>query len=265
MKKYFSALATEILKKSDNSPVIYVPNGGNWGDAVIREATLSFFQDHSISYHELPFQNIFWRTYIDNEIIKEYLSDKILVFGGGGAWYPIYHSGYYFVKYYHRFFKHTIVLPSTLVLRVETNDITFFRRDCYESKESYPEALFCHDMAFYLSDSMLSTNSSIGEIGFFFRNDSESLYKHETVTANMDISRLGNEVTPIAPLIKKIGTYDVVHTDRLHVAIIASMLRKKVYFYEGSYFKNEAVFKSSIRDHFENTRFSKTPYYSTLP
>ena len=44
----------------------------------------------------------------------------------------------------------------------------------------------------------------------------------------------------------------IIHTDRLHVAILACLLHKRVHFYKGGYFKNEAVFRSSMRDYFDD-------------
>ena len=80
-----------------------------------------------------------------------------------------------------------------------------------------------------------------------------SLERIERVSGNnMDISLWGNEITPIAPFIKKIDEFDIIHTDRLHVAILACLLHKRVHFYKGGYFKNEAVFRSSMKDYFDD-------------
>ena len=37
-------------------------------------------------------------------------------------------------RHYHKFFKHTVVLPSTLMFCLDSADVTFFCRDLYESK-----------------------------------------------------------------------------------------------------------------------------------
>ena len=101
-----------------------------------------------------------------------------------------------------------------------------------------PKHFFCHDMAFYLFDKITSENLSTEQTGY--------------LALNMDISLWGNEITPIAPFIKKIDEFDIIHTDRLHVAILACLLHKRVHFYKGGYFKNEAVFRSSMRDYFDD-------------
>lgn len=255
MENCYESLAHSILVTSQGASIIYVPNGGNWGDAVIRESTLKFFQDFAIHYHELPFINIFWRTYIQSSIMKDYLADKVLVFGGGGAWYPVYSSGYHFVLSFHRFFKHTVILPSTLMLSIDSSDITLYCRDQYESRQSCPQAIFCHDMAFYMKNKLGPISVADKQNGYFFRTDKESSGKMGLPIDNLDISLLGNEMTPIDPFINKINEYDNIYTDRLHVAIVACLLSKKVYFYKGKYFKNEVVFKSSMENHFKNIYF----------
>ena len=85
----------------------------------------------------------------------------------------------------------------------------------------------------------------------------ESLGKQNYIALNMDISLWGNEITPIAPFIKKIDEFDIIHTDRLHVAILACLLHKRVHFYKGGYFKNEAVFRSSMKDYFDDVFMKK--------
>ena len=45
--------------------------------------------------------------------------------------------------------------------------------------------------------------------------------------------------------------------DRLHVAILACLLHKRVHFYKGGYFKNEAEFRSSMRDYFDDVFMKK--------
>ena len=92
---------------------------------------------------------------------------------------------------------------------------------------------------------------------YFFRTDRESLGKQNYIALNMDISLWGNEITPIAPFIKKIDEFDIIHTDRLHVAILACLLHKRVHFYKGGYFKNEAVFRSSMKDYFDDVFMKK--------
>lgn len=91
---------------------------------------------------------------------------------------------------------------------LDSADVTFFCRDLYESKQYCSQAFFCHDMAFYLFDKITSENLSTEQTGYFFRTDRESLGKQNYIALNMDISLLGNEITPIAPFIKKVDEFD---------------------------------------------------------
>ncbi len=52
-----------------------------------------------------------------------------------------------------------------------------------------------------------------------------------------------------------LSLFDTVATNRLHVCIPAALLGKEVVFYKNNYFKNEEVFKNSIRDEFDNVRW----------
>jgi exopolysaccharide biosynthesis predicted pyruvyltransferase EpsI len=46
-----------------------------------------------------------------------------------------------------------------------------------------------------------------------------------------------------------------VYTDRLHVAILASIFGKKTFLFPNLYFKNESVYENSLRERFLNLRF----------
>src|SRR5690606_35442984 len=50
-----------------------------------------------------------------------------------------------------------------------------------------------------------------------------------------------------------INHFDTIETDRLHVAIAASLLGKRVLLKRGNYYKNEAVFEHSLKGRFPNT------------
>lgn len=257
MYKCFSLLSDMIHEVSESNPIIYVPNAGNWGDALIREGTLKFFRDHSIKYLEIPFFNAFWTKIINTPLIEKFVKDSVLVYGGGGAWYKTFNTGAYFIYHIHHYFKSVIVLPSTLMTPLETDNVIYYCRDNFDSKLYYPNAIFCHDMAFYLNDIFLKEECEGKGDGCFFRNDKESSQQLFIPESNIDISSLGNEMTPISPFISKLNEYNTIHTDRLHVAITACLLNKQLYFYNGSYYKNEATYHSSIENYFKKVEFVK--------
>lgn len=257
MYKCFSLLSEMIHEVSESNPIIYVPNAGNWGDALIREGTLKFFRDHSIKYLEIPFFNTFWTNIIKTPLIEKFVRDSVLVYGGGGAWYKTFNSGANFVYHIHQYFKSVIVLPTTLMTPLKTDNVIYYCRDNFDSKLYYPNAVFCHDMAFYLNDIRLKEEGTGKGDGYFFRKDEESSQQLFVPESNIDISSLGNEMTPISPFISKLNEYSTIHTDRLHVAITACLLNKQLYFYSGSYYKNEAIYHSSIENYFKKVEFVK--------
>lgn len=56
-------------------------------------------------------------------------------------------------------------------------------------------------------------------------------------------------------LFRFLGRFDVVHTNRLHLAIAAALLGKKVNFSSNSYFKCRAVYEHSLRKQYPNVNW----------
>jgi exopolysaccharide biosynthesis predicted pyruvyltransferase EpsI len=56
-------------------------------------------------------------------------------------------------------------------------------------------------------------------------------------------------------LLRYIDLYDEVGTNRLHVAIGAALLGKRVRFHPNSYFKNRAVYEFSMADRFPDVEW----------
>lgn len=80
---------------------------------------------------------------------------------------------------------------------------------------------------------------------------------------NFDISalyqlELGDELLSRCAtymMVSTLDAFDEIHTNRLHVAIVAAILGKKVEFYGNSYFKCQAVYENSIEGKFKSVRF----------
>jgi len=228
----------ELLKNSP-TPRAYMANPGNLGDALIREGTLRFFSEIGLSYEEI-------RNPPDTRV-------GTFIFGGGGAWCQNWdHS--YFVSAALQKAETIIVLPSTYAIQsqlFESPKIHFFCRDTNQSQSFCPRARFHQDMAFHLARS-IHPRPGTG-VGYFMRTDKERLGTFDIPKGNKDISALGQTFNSTKYFINAIGAVGVVHTDRLHVAIAACMLGKKIYFYAGNYFKNRAVYLSSMKDRFDVT------------
>ena len=54
--------------------------------------------------------------------------------------------------------------------------------------------------------------------------------------------------------IRFVNKYDIIYTTRLHVAVLAVLLNKQVYFFDNSYHKNSALYNTWLKD-FPNVKF----------
>jgi len=242
MQDEFGKLAACLRARARAGPVHYFANPGNWGDALIRHGTLTFFHDIGLEYQELRSAASYCRAL---------RSGGTLVYGGGGGWCKYWNHSTVCVRLFRMRF-HVVVLPSTYEKPYAIPNTTFFCRDRFESKENMLDAVFCHDMAFYIG--RMSVPGGEG-IGHFFRTDQESRNRKAVPPGNNDLSEEGNRFSDVGPFIEAIARFSVVRTDRLHVAIAASLLGREVHLYPGAYFKNRAVYLSSMRGRFDNVLF----------
>jgi exopolysaccharide biosynthesis predicted pyruvyltransferase EpsI len=250
MQKEYTQLAQVILDKSWRRPFYFMNNRGNWGDGLIRQGTLKFFQDIGFRYYELSS-----RKGRVTQLVNYYLPlilKGTLIYGGGAGWTNLWQKSYKTMNNIASSYQQVIVLPSTFEKWVNFPNIIYFSRDCFESMQITPQAKFCHDMAFYLERQ--STGKGSGE-GFFFRKDIESSGRIPIPPENVDLSSQGNHLTPVEAFFNAIDRYRVIFTDRLHVAIAACLLKKEIHLYPGSYFKNKAVYRSSMEGIYENVYF----------
>ncbi|MCB9800044.1 MAG: polysaccharide pyruvyl transferase family protein [Candidatus Omnitrophica bacterium] len=252
MQGEFEILKEIILEKSRRLPVFYVPNRGNWGDALIRYATLKFFHNIGLEFEEIrDYQKLFKKD------LFFFLRRGLVIYGGGGAWCHLFSNAASVVSKLSQKYQ-VIVLPSTYELSPSLPRTVLFCRDRYESKRNMPQTVFCHDMAFYLGKEMLLKNSekkNVKEKGYFFRTDKGSAHKIKIPALNRDLSREGDCWSDIEPFFDEIDQFSEIYTDRLHVAIAACLLKKGVHLYPGSYFKNRAVYLSSMKDYFDRVYF----------
>jgi exopolysaccharide biosynthesis predicted pyruvyltransferase EpsI len=246
LQKKYQLLEKTIKNICSTGPVYYLANPGNWGDALIRHGTRVFFKQKGIKYKELMLSK-------DKELIgSDINSDGILIFGGGGAWCKLWNFGYEIIKKHKNVFKKIIVLPSTYEQHYSIPNVTFFCRDSHQSKKNMPDAIFCHDMAFYIGKITADKGSGTGN---FFRIEAESSGKIEIPADNFDLSLQGKHFSDIGPFFNHLVRFSVIRTDRLHVAIAACLLGKEVHLFPGSYFKNKAVYLSSMKEYFPNVHF----------
>ena len=244
----FESLARFIKEKRACGKIYFMPNPGNWGDGLINYSTYEFFDHFDIDYNILNPKKRKYYYKLKNLTIDS--KKDVLIYGGGGGWNSIWNFPLNKLSNdgLLSMFKEIIVLPSSYCNYLKSDKISYFSRDKYNSLKNNSSALYCPDMAFYLGTTDLTnyTKSSSSGTGYFFRTDKESSGKNYIPEENLDISLLGDYLNHYHDFFKLIGQYDTIYTDRLHVCIGGHLLNKNVYFYEGSYFKNEAVYKSTL-------------------
>ena len=184
--------------------------------------------------------------------------ENLMIYAGNGAWCRNYDKGFLNVLKLAPHFKSVLVLPTTYELRNDgkgwPENIVFFARDRFESMQTIPKSIFCHDMAFYLGP--IKAGPGRGE-GIFFRTDRESASVIEIPDNNIDLGFLGDVHSDIEKFLAPIAACESISTDRLHVAIAAGLMGREVTLYESNYFKIRAVFKSSIEPYFPNIKLAK--------
>ncbi len=242
----FTILEEALKRECGRGPVYYLPNPGNYGDGTIRYGTLKFFNDINLDYKEVRTKRGDWH-------FSSLIRGGTVIYGGGGAWCKLFNNAVGHVTRLAQRFK-VIVLPSTYEFSYSIPNTIFFCRDMFESKQNMPDAIFCHDMAFYIGKHFSLKDKGSGK-GYFFRTDKGSANKINIPQGNNDISRKGGTFSDINLFFEEINKFSIIYTDRLHVSIAACLLEKEVHLYPGSYFKNRAVYMSSMEGYFDNVYF----------
>ncbi len=92
---------------------------------------------------------------------------------------------------------------------------------------------------------------------YCFRNDKEATEIDYQDINNIDVSSYffigymnGKNITHILSKYSLfiINKFEKIYTNRLHICIAGYLLNKEVYFYPNSYYKNKAVFDSSLKN-----------------
>ncbi|HEX7761890.1 MAG TPA: polysaccharide pyruvyl transferase family protein [Caulobacteraceae bacterium] len=267
LRPAFDRLAEALRLHTAGRRVVFLQNPGNFGDALIRCGTLRFFEDlgffkdRGLDYRE------FDMGYRGEKLRSLWVAGAdaarrrhVFIYAGSGAWAADCDVGRVNVKRISWLTSDLVVLPTTF----ETFDLTSFkaafRRDEYQSRRAAPETAFCHDMAFYLAlidpERVLPGRTApVREVGYMFRTDVERrVAGYSTRPDNLDLSALDDHRGDPRRFLAEIDKYERIVTDRLHVAIGALVLGKPVTIVTGSYFKIEAIYRSSIAGVFPNVR-----------
>jgi exopolysaccharide biosynthesis predicted pyruvyltransferase EpsI len=230
--------------------VSYVASKGNAGDALIAAATQQALEGLGIDVTP---------------------DAPVILVAGGGALIPRYECLSRVVDRLPRD-RRIIVGPSTVVgfdlLRQFPNLILLAREEMTHAlaKAAGVTTMLCHDAALSFDFSPwegAEDRNSLGKLSAF-RTDGEST-GGALPPGNLDLSaqaggwwQLHNCHLQARRFLTTINRYRTVETDRLHVAIAAAKLGKRVTLYPGNYHKNRAVFHCSLKG-FSRARFVDAP------
>jgi glycosyltransferase involved in cell wall biosynthesis len=241
----------------------YIGNPGNLGDCLIAKATYDFFDRYNLDY----------------EIFKNKPA-KNIVYGGGGIWVKNLYA-----RTYSKFLKmmqqaeRVVILPSSfyecsdLINVLDERFVVFCREkqsyDYLIAQNTKAKIILDHDMALrstakILHDEIIITPERkallyrmspilerIPKRALFLRTDKEQANEYQ---GHFDLSSAfgsgtmsKNDVNFAAQMmLSVVDLYEVIITDRLHVAIAASLMGKEVYMLDNSYHKLSEVYKNSF-------------------
>jgi exopolysaccharide biosynthesis predicted pyruvyltransferase EpsI len=233
--KHFIELKKEL--SSIEGEIIFMANGGNWGDGLIREGTLKLFKDISLKYKEIPHS-------FDPELPR----DSTFIFGGGGAWCKNWRQGPIIVNKARRKCQKVIVLPSTYSISNNYyEDVVYWARDSLTSLKINSFARSCPDMALYL-DPIDNLHKGKG-VGNKYRTDKESAQLIHLPEDNDDISLRGGHMTSSKEMLKDLISFEKIKTDRLHVAIAAGhILNIPTMLIKSDYSKIPDIYNTWLKD-----------------
>ncbi len=233
---------TKYLNKYRNNNIDFFRFPGNYGDSLIWHGTINLLNNLNIK-----------PKYVD---LDSDIHNKVLFIDGGGNLVDYYSDVRNFIKKKHNLYKKIIILPHTIngneqksLLKMIGNNVIFLCREkiSYNFVIKYAitcKVYLCHDCAFNndLSPYKLFGNGILNA----FRTDCESILKAKPKD-NFDISYNAYCKKPLKIFLNEIAKYEEIRTDRLHVAIAATLLDKKVLLYSNSYYKNIAVYQYSLK------------------
>ena len=261
---------------------VFIPNSGNLGDMVIAKACIDFFNNNKLNY-------TMYKTNMENP--------ECIVYGGGGPWINEYYSSWKKWLPLFKTAKRVIILPSSFnschnLVDILDERFTIFCREeqsykYLKNQNTKAKIILDHDMAFRLENKSVNgkllVNNIDGYIALqrllhcipypktvikYLRTDIESVNKN--VKTDIDISALcyGDEYSSIQYIefctrlfFAAIDAGDMIITDRLHVAIVASLLNKKVIMLDNFYNKLSNVYKHTMFENNNVTFQNKIPKF----
>ena len=241
----------KFLEKYRNTKVDFYRFPGNYGDSLIWHGTKILLSELNISEH-----------YVEIDSPK---NNETLFIDGGGNFVDYYSDIRDFLTKKHDLYREIVILPHTIfgdkqidVLNNLSGDITVFCREKVSFnfvKQNFLKGnvYLWHDCAFRNDFQKSPDGEGVLDA---FRRDKESILD-SLPNANNDLSCNGYATKPLDELVNFLKQYKEINTDRLHLAICATLLGKEVNLFPNSYYKNKAVFDYSLKN-FPNVSFKRS-------
>lgn len=250
---------------------VWMPNGGNLGDALIAVATAQRFTESG-----LP-----WATFAAAR--DSIGAGDVLVYGGGGALTEDYEGAVACLTMLHTFGRPVVVLPSTIRGHASfwaglTPTMVFCRdRGSLSEMSRYEQhrRLLAHDLALDLDVSRLpfagivTVRRQLEQSGLLvrdplpaFRGDAERLAERPervdlAASWYPNMADLTEAHSGAMMLLASLIAFRSVHTDRLHVAIACGLLGIEATLYADRHGKLAAVYEMSLRQRFPMLRWAQ--------
>ncbi|KXV69472.1 hypothetical protein AD951_06500 [Acetobacter malorum] len=245
------------LKRFAEHNAVFYPGYGNLGDALIAVGTIDLFEDlgwapqHVYGNHKHIFSGY-----------------SHVVMGGGGGWVKGLREGY--IEQTLEFLQdggQLLILPSSFAgfgaeFVPYANQVTIFCREqqSYDEflKQGMPEdrIFLCPDLAFYTKEKHFSDLDIKGHYPVLkiLRRDEEGICKlspRDSVDLpllfnGVQWSKLDECLQPLRAVAGLISQFECVETDRLHMAILSTLMGRIVKLEPSNYFKIKSVFDYTL-------------------
>jgi exopolysaccharide biosynthesis predicted pyruvyltransferase EpsI len=242
---------SKFLLKYKNKHIVYIPNPGNAGDALIAYGLFTIFDKLELDYEIGSLKNKY-----DNEI---------LFYSGGGNLVGLYNDCKEFIQENMEnneivILPHTIKDENNLIKSLGDNVVILCReRKSYNYVlnllKNKSNVFLSKDTALYINPAKYKKNG-YGTLNCF-REDREKtdlILPEDNIDLSnklniRDLSTKENVNTITNTVFEYLSKYDTINTNRLHMAVAGSLLNKNVNMYPNNYFKNEAVYEYSLKNY----------------
>lgn len=247
----FADLEKDLKDFSRGRRIVEIVNTGNWGDGLIHAGQREFLDNIGLSPIRIPVNKLNKKSSLSRFFLSRVVAKNAII-TGNGAFREFYDRPAQLIEAATNF-SNVLVMPSSypFVPAFDQERTRYWRRDQVESVDAMPEASFCHDMAFYLDP---SPRVAKRDTAYFFRIDVEK-DDFELPAQNVDLSSEGTHATDHNRFLDRIGEYNVIHTNRLHVGIGGALLGREVHLYGSLTRKVQSIFKTSLKPFYKNVYF----------